>query len=138
MFGSKINKWLVFSILIMVLIFWFSQDTSSSSLAKSSFFEPLLEWFFHEHTQLVVRKLAHFSIYAALGFCLYRGILPFAPKPSHCFWLALFLCFAYACSDEIHQLFIVGRSGQFTDVLLDSTGATVGILVSLISSKKWG
>ena len=122
----------------MILIFWFSHDTSSSSLAKSSIFEPLFEWLFHEHTQFVVRKLAHFSIYAALGFCLFRGISPFVIKPSHCFWVALALCFLYACSDEIHQLFVMGRSGQFTDVLLDSFGACIGILGSLIFSKKWG
>lgn len=135
---SKINKWLLLSIVIMVMIFWFSHDTSSISLEKSSFFQPLFEWLFHEHTQFVVRKLAHFSIYAALGFCLFRAILPFGVRPSSCFWLTWIFCFLYACSDEIHQLFIAGRAGQFADVLLDSTGAGIGILVSLIFIKKWG
>lgn len=35
----------------------------------------------------------------------------------------------YACTDEIHQLFVPGRSGQFRDVMIDSLGAFIGILI---------
>ena len=41
-------------------------------------------------------------------------------------------CFLYACSDEIHQLFVPGRSGMFTDVLIDTGGAVTGMLVSML------
>ena len=48
-------------------------------------------------------------------------------------FIALLLAFLYACSDEYHQTFVVGRSGQFKDVLIDFSGAFIGILiVSLI------
>lgn len=43
--------------------------------------------------------------------------------------LAFAYCFLYACSDEIHQLFVPGRSGKFTDVLIDSAGALLAVLV---------
>ena len=36
----------------------------------------------------------------------------------------------YAASDEIHQLFVPGRSGQLRDVLLDSDGVAAGILLA--------
>ena len=36
---------------------------------------------------------------------------------------------AYAATDEIHQLFVSGRSGQISDVILDSAGAMAGLLV---------
>ena len=36
--------------------------------------------------------------------------------------------FLYACSDEFHQLFIPGRSGEFRDVMIDSTGGIIGIV----------
>ena len=36
---------------------------------------------------------------------------------------------AYAATDEIHQLFVPGRSGQVSDVLLDSAGVLAGLLV---------
>ena len=35
---------------------------------------------------------------------------------------------AYAVTDEFHQLFVPGRSGQMTDVMIDSGGALVGLL----------
>ena len=41
--------------------------------------------------------------------------------------------FLYACTDEIHQLFIEGRSGEIRDILVDSTGALIGmVLVGII------
>lgn len=36
---------------------------------------------------------------------------------------------AYAATDEMHQLFVPGRSGQVSDVLLDSAGAMAGLAV---------
>ena len=38
----------------------------------------------------------------------------------------------YAISDEIHQLFIDGRTARFTDVLIDAAGALGGILLVLL------
>ena len=35
----------------------------------------------------------------------------------------------YAVTDEMHQLLIEGRSGQWTDVLIDSAGALTGVLI---------
>ena len=43
--------------------------------------------------------------------------------------ISIGLAFIYACSDEIHQLFVGGRSGEFRDVLIDSCGAGFGIFV---------
>ena len=48
--------------------------------------------------------------------------------------ISIGLAFLYACSDEIHQLFVNGRSGEFTDVLLDTCGAGFGILVVITMS----
>ena len=36
---------------------------------------------------------------------------------------------AYAVTDEVHQLFVPGRSGRITDVLIDGAGAVVGGIV---------
>ena len=35
----------------------------------------------------------------------------------------------YAATDEIHQLFVPGRSGQVRDVLIDSCGVFIGVMV---------
>ena len=39
---------------------------------------------------------------------------------------------AYAATDEFHQLFVPGRSGQMTDVMIDSVGCLIGCLVTCL------
>ena len=39
---------------------------------------------------------------------------------------SLIFTFLYACSDEFHQLFITGRSGEFRDVMIDTIGGFIG------------
>jgi len=63
-----------------------------------------------------VRKLAHFTIYLILGILVYLYIKEL--QISKIFIISLLICVLYAVSDEIHQLFIVGRSGRIFDVLL--------------------
>ena len=43
--------------------------------------------------------------------------------------LAVFFAFLYACSDEVHQLFVVGRAGQVKDVFIDTFGSFLGVLL---------
>lgn len=50
------------------------------------------------------------------------------------FLIAIFFVFLYACTDEFHQTFVSGRSGQFRDVLIDTTGGLMGGLVFLLSA----
>lgn len=45
---------------------------------------------------------------------------------------ALLICVLYAISDEVHQKFIPGRSGEVRDVIIDTAGASVGISVYLL------
>lgn len=40
-----------------------------------------------------------------------------------------------AATDEIHQLFVSGRSGRITDVLIDGCGAVAGTLIILLISR---
>ncbi|MBC8059640.1 MAG: VanZ family protein, partial [Clostridiaceae bacterium] len=52
-------------------------------------------------------------------------------------FLAVGLVFFYACTDEIHQLFVKGRSGRFRDVMIDTSGgATAMLSVCLLSFTK--
>lgn len=71
----------------------------------------------------ILRKLAHISEYFVLTYLLYRAF-----KESFSlsfFYLILWsfsLSFLYAISDEMHQLFVVTRSGNPADVLIDTLG----------------
>lgn len=79
----------------------------------------------------LVRKTAHFSIYCALAFCMCGFFVTFAWRHSRVASLTLALCFLYAGMDEIHQSFVAGRGPAFTDVLIDTGGALLGMIVLL-------
>ncbi|MEG3074295.1 MAG: VanZ family protein [Ruthenibacterium sp.] len=80
-----------------------------------------------------VRKMAHFSIYCTLAFCVCGFFNTFAWRRVQIVLSSLSFCFLYACVDEFHQSFIAGRGPAFTDVLIDTSGAAIGIAVLLLA-----
>lgn len=76
-----------------------------------------------------VRKTAHMMEYALLGLLLAAAIGKERAK------YALLIGVLYAGSDEFHQLFVAGRSGKITDVMIDSAGVFLGVLFYLILNK---
>lgn len=116
----------------MILIFWFSGRSGSVSQNQSDAFLPLFLRFVPASiASFIIRKGAHFTIYAALGFCLYAAIETLR-KPASAAVLSLVIAVLYAASDEWHQRFVPGRSGELKDVLLDGCGALCGILVCVL------
>lgn len=83
----------------------------------------------------IVRKTAHVTEYAVLGFLLAQAFME--DKAKLLFRIIMPWCIGalYAATDEIHQLFIPGRSGQISDVLLDSVGVLIGVMVVNIWDK---
>ncbi len=77
-----------------------------------------------------IRKAAHFSEYAALGFCMsgfFRNLV-WKRKPLH-IPAAVAGCAFVAAVDESIQLFTDGRGARVSDVLLDISGAVFGLAV---------
>lgn len=151
---------LLLLVLQMTLIFTMSSFGSDSSNAQSNQIIQVLHQVFpnlsNDHSffgasnlTLVVRKTAHFTEYAILGLLFFLVYLAYLAKYSNAkpsdtklsnikfsdaklLFFALCSSFLYACTDELHQLFVSGRSGQFTDVLIDTLGAFFGCLLLLI------
>ncbi|WP_422123851.1 VanZ family protein [Planococcus sp. X10-3] len=86
--------------------------------------ETQLEGF---HT--VVRKNAHFIAYFILGILILNALRKGLDVTFKEMLIAFAASVLYAASDEFHQLFIEGRSGELRDVLIDSAGAAAGIFV---------
>lgn len=87
----------------------------------------------YEKYHFIVRKAAHVTEYLILGVLMFNCLHVFnAPKK---FYLALFLCFLYAGSDEFHQYF-TGRSARIMDVMIDTFGSFLGILIYNFGIKK--
>ena len=81
----------------------------------------------------IVRKGAHMFLYFVLGILFFHSVYN-GENLLKSMLIALLLAFIYACSDEYHQTFVVGRSGEFRDILVAFSGSIIGILiVSLIS-----
>lgn len=71
----------------------------------------------------LLRKLAHFTEFACLG-ALFTWLFGMLRKPLP---VALPCGFLIACIDETIQRFVPGRGPAFKDVLIDTSGALVGI-----------
>ena len=71
----------------------------------------------------ILRKSAHIAEYFILTFLLYRAFKgSFAMVAFYLICWPALLSFLYAVSDEIHQKFVPTRSGDLTDILIDSLG----------------
>lgn len=132
---------IIFIISISVTIFGFSaQDGESSGSLSKSIIIKIADILnvnenreaFVEIGEKVIRKLAHFSIYAFLGICMATFMATFKIKEKWQIISSFIWCFLYAGTDEIHQLFSPGRHGSFGDVVLDTIGASVGICLVFI------
>ena len=78
----------------------------------------------------LIRKNAHFFAYLILGLLVTNALYQTTKIQSkRQIMLAFIICVLYAISDEVHQLFVPGRSGEVRDVIIDSAGAGVGIFM---------
>jgi len=126
----------------MLVIFWFSHQPASESSTLSSGITQMItdvlkkviptlsiniEGFHH-----IMRKNAHFFIYAVLGLLVDKGLKSSEITGCRRFGLAVIICVLYAISDEVHQVFIPGRAGQIGDVFIDSIGALAGVSLGLM------
>ena len=75
----------------------------------------------------IIRKLAHFTEYLILGLLVYNMLYKFNLK--NIVLICIIICTLYAISDEIHQLFISERAFRVLDIIIDSTGSIIGILI---------
>ena len=111
-------------ILVCVAIFLFSNQVGEESSKISN--------------DLIIRKLGHFSEYMILGFFSFSYLSNLFVKSSEfkdyrkTAITSLVFSIVYASSDEFHQTFVAGRDGNIIDVLIDSSGALVGIMISSI------
>lgn len=79
--------------------------------------------------QPIVRKMAHFTLYAIGGVLLFNMLDNFTTLRFKNVVISWTSGLVYAITDEIHQLFVAGRSGELRDVCIDSLGVLCGICV---------
>lgn len=83
---------------------------------------------FIDNSVFYIRKSAHFIEYLILGILVINVLADYNLDKKIIIYSFIF-CLIYAITDEIHQLFIEGRSAKVMDVFIDSSGSITGILL---------
>lgn len=135
-------------ILVMVVIFCFSTMEGDDSAETSGFFLNIVKNFAEEVTHhglsvsalaslhLIIRKIAHFTEYLCLGLSIMFAFYGYFKGKKLSLLPIQAIATLYATTDEIHQYFVPGRYGTWSDVLIDSCGAFTGILIYYFICKK--
>ncbi|NFU57017.1 VanZ family protein [Clostridium botulinum] len=135
--NKNYKKILKYSLVIiwMIVIFNFSKDPAEVSNGKSglviNFITVLgidVNGMFGKMTNFIIRKIGHFTEYFVLCMLIVFS-LKNEVKNNKKYIISIITTFLYACSDEIHQLFVPGKSGRITDVLIDTVGGIIAILI---------
>ena len=129
-------------IAVAAMIFFFSSQTGKESAQTSTglavfvmrLFVPGFDGLsaaekavYFDRLVYVVRKTAHFTEFAMLGASLRLLVHALGVrKPILIAWAAGTL---YACTDELHQMFVDGRGAMWQDVCIDSAGVLTAVLL---------
>lgn len=151
---GRMNEWqrrigsMLPALFIMSIIFMFSaQDSQTSNQSSDSVVGQIVNVIEQVQDNMgihniisseninkltfLVRKLAHTLEYAFLCFWVCFS-LDWNGCRGKWLWASVGICFLYACTDELHQKFVPGRSCEFRDVLIDTNGALIGCIIFLI------
>ena len=125
-------------VLWMCFIFYMSSRSGSESQEQSDLVLSILNFFglqlnesIKNIASFIVRKTAHVTEYMILYILIFRVVTLYSnTKKSKL--IALFCMVLYASTDEIHQLFVPGRSGMVRDVFIDSIGGIIGVGITFV------
>lgn len=122
-------------IIWMIVIFKFSSDPGDISDGKSGVIIEVINSLgidmrsmLGEVANFFIRKAAHMGEYCILTLLLISALKEDF-NLNKTYLLSSSITFLYACSDEIHQTFVSGRCGKFSDVLIDLTGGIIAVLI---------
>lgn len=132
------------AIFLMIMIFYFSSEEAEASTVTSTTFgkkivhvvSDVLEKKLSEQEMeecavsfdKIVRKTAHMTEYAMLYFAVWLALFMNNHRNKNIIILSICICVLYSMTDEIHQLFVKGRSGSIRDIGIDSMGILFGAL----------
>lgn len=127
-------------ILVLVVIFILSSQNDVNSIETTNSFMSILYKIysfifkngltfdsFNQKYFLFIRQLAHFGEFFVLGILVYLNVIEY--KKDNVMFISIMFSVGYAVLDEIHQLFVSGRYFDIVDIVTDSCGVFLGILL---------
>ncbi len=140
------------AIFIMAAIFFFSsfegQDSTEQSLVVSYILaeaglkingeavNPEKVFILAQGIDGYVRKTAHMMEYAILALSVWYAVKNWTDRKKVLYFSTAVICILYAVSDEFHQRFIRFRFGSFEDVMVDTMGVTLMIMILLVLGER--
>lgn len=127
-------SWILVAVCMGIIFSLSAQNGEESSDLSGSFMMAILEWLKLDIDEGFLRTCAHCLEFMGLSLLIFNA--------TYSTWETKFtplIAFAetvfYAITDEIHQIFVPDRAFQLSDILVDSTGALIGVAVSFIILK---
>ncbi len=134
-FLMRWKRWIP-AILVMILIFCFSSLPAQKVKQISDPEIKLLDQFASKIDPNNGKNIEWLDFGHAIGYILlvvsFVSALAQYPRVRKPYFLALFLCFVYALTDEFHQLFVPGRSSEWKDILIVTSAAGLALLIILL------
>lgn len=123
MFKRFINITAIFLVFIVaIIIFYVSSIPSPSGTAGPP------DYFSYVY---------HFFAFFWLAMFLCFAIVQEEPDRKYLIFFVIFIAVFYAITDEYHQMFVLGRSGNIPDLLTDLSGILTASLIYILSLKSY-
>lgn len=133
---NKLFKYIsiVLVIVWMSVVFTLSSESGSKSENTSnSFTKTIFQNNISDeqvkNLSFIIRKTAHFTLYTIGGICICLFVLQNFKNTNKIYLISYIIGTIYAITDELHQLYIPNRSGEIRDVVIDSFGILLGVVI---------
>lgn len=117
------------TVVCFAVIFYFSGKTADDSAEQSAYILQFIIDIFGDNaaTDFIVRKCAHFLEFT--GTALLMSAAFYFTLNKNKFYLPVIFTSLYAVTDEVHQIFVDGRSCELRDWAIDTLGAILGTFI---------
>lgn len=127
-------SWILVLICMCIIFSLSAQIASESAELSGSFIRAIFQLVGIELQQEGIRTVAHMLEFMGLSLLMFNAV--YATWEKRITPLIAFVgTVVYAITDEIHQIFVPGRAFQISDILVDSTGALIGVTASFVILK---
>jgi len=135
--STRERIWRYAPLIIWMALISFASSNEFSAINTSRVVRPLLLWLFPNITEesiglahLLVRKAAHITEYAVLGWLAARAFTGSSREFLRRRWFlaGLLLIALQALLDEYHQSFVPSRTGSLYDSGIDLAGGLIGLI----------
>ena len=139
---KKIIIYSIVVVLFLLVIFILSSAnaTESNGLSKSLIkqsmviYEKLFDKKINKELMIIklnypIRKIAHFTEYFILAILIFKLLFYVKKNINLIYFNTIMLCLLFATIDEFHQLFVANRTGRIVDILIDTFGSILAVLI---------